>query len=96
MYGARPQRTIKTIIPQQKRYQSSIDTYAEDLVGKRVKVFWDDDGKWFNGKVAEYAFTTTMHLVSYDDGDHRYYDLNDKNAHSNERDDRNNNDAARK
>lgn len=45
--------------------QSSGD--SEDLVGKRVRVFWKDDGRWFTGKVVDYSLG--KHTILYDDGD---------------------------
>lgn len=40
---------------------------SEDFVGKRVRVFWKDDGRWFVGKVLDYSLG--KHTILYDDGD---------------------------
>eukprot|EP00752_Nemacystus_decipiens_P016520 g14766.t2 len=45
--------------------QSSAD--SEDFVGKRIRVFWKDDGRWFVGKVVDYSLG--KHTILYDDGD---------------------------
>lgn len=45
--------------------QSSAD--SEEFVGKRIRVFWKDDGRWFLGKVVDYSLG--KHTILYDDGD---------------------------
>lgn len=45
--------------------QSSAD--SEEIVGKRIRVFWKDDGRWFGGKVVDYSLG--KHTILYDDGD---------------------------
>jgi hypothetical protein len=40
----------------------------EDLVGKRVRIWWPLEKEWFDGRVTALG-TGTMHLVTYDDGD---------------------------
>lgn len=45
--------------------QSSGD--SEEYVGKRIRVFWKDDGRWFVGKVVD--FSLGKHTILYDDGD---------------------------
>mmetsp|Transcript_45288 Transcript_45288/g.145936 ORF Transcript_45288/g.145936 Transcript_45288/m.145936 type:complete len:238 (+) Transcript_45288:122-835(+) len=42
-----------------------------DLVGKRVRVYWPDDKKWYPGKVKAFDSVTLEHLVRYDDGEQR-------------------------
>jgi hypothetical protein len=39
----------------------------EEVVGKRVAVFWPVDDDWYNGTVASYATDTGMHTIKYDD-----------------------------
>lgn len=39
----------------------------EDLVGKRIKVFWTSDNNWYFGKVID--FSGGKHLIHYEDGD---------------------------
>lgn len=40
---------------------------SEELVGKRIKVFWSSDNNWYFGKVID--FSHGKHLVHYEDGD---------------------------
>lgn len=40
---------------------------SEELVGKRIKVFWTSDNNWYFGKVID--FSDGKHLVHYEDGD---------------------------
>ena len=42
-----------------------------DLVGKRVRVYWPDDKKWYSGQVKAFDSVTLEHLVRYDDGEER-------------------------
>mgnify|MGYP006135142143 CR=1 FL=1 len=43
--------------------------------GTRVTVYWEDDARWYDGAVAEYSTVDQEHLIRYDDGDQRYYNL---------------------
>lgn len=54
--------------------QSSTD--SEEFVGKRIRVFWKDDGRWFAGKVVDYALG--KHTILYDDGDKEKVVLKDE------------------
>ena len=47
------------------------------LVGRRIKVWWDGDQKWFAGRVQEFIATVGEFTVCYDDGDQRSEALND-------------------
>ena len=58
----------------------------EDLVGRRVEVFWHDDetpgagpndGEWFSGKIRKYDSEKDEHFVQYTDGDTHWYKLLD-------------------
>lgn len=42
---------------------------SEELVGKRLKVFWRDDNNWYYGRVVSFSGEDGKHLVHYDDGD---------------------------
>lgn len=42
---------------------------SEELVGKRVKVYWADDNEWYLGKVVDYSPVDDKHTVHYADGD---------------------------
>lgn len=41
----------------------------QELVGKRVRVFWPDDQEWFVGSVMEYSSLDGKHTIHYNDGD---------------------------
>ena len=45
----------------------------EDFVGSWVKIFWDGDGKWYEGIVTDYK--NSEHLVYYTDGDQKWHEL---------------------
>ena len=51
---------------------------GDALIGRRIKVYWEGDGKWFKGRVASYDPEDEVHTVVYDDGDQRYYTLFDE------------------
>ena len=40
----------------------------ESCIGKKIKVFWPDDGVYYRGKVLNYDSTTKKHEVEYNDG----------------------------
>lgn len=40
---------------------------SEGFVGKRIRLFWKDDGRWFVGTVVDYSLG--KHTILYDDGD---------------------------
>ena len=44
-------------------------------VGWQVGVWWDDDGRFYNGRVAAYDAAKGLHEVYYDDGTVEYVDL---------------------
>ena len=39
------------------------------LVGRRVRVWWEDDSAWFVGTVRAFDAVTQRHTIVYDDGD---------------------------
>jgi DNA mismatch repair protein MSH6 len=43
------------------------DGPKEEVVGKRVAVFWPADDEWYNGTVQSYEADTGLHAVLYDD-----------------------------
>ena len=51
----------------------------EELVNKRVRVYWEKEKKWFAGKIYKYCKYDQKHLIKYDDGDEKSYSLQDKN-----------------
>jgi hypothetical protein len=42
---------------------------GDDLVGKRVEVFWPDDVEWYGGKVIGFDNSSDKHCILYDDGE---------------------------
>lgn len=47
---------------------------ANEPVGKRVKIFWPDEKRWFTGRVTASNSKGQQH-VSYDDGDKEWISL---------------------
>jgi hypothetical protein len=39
------------------------------MIGKKVKVLWPVDGKWYQGTVCAYEASTKQHRLRYEDGD---------------------------
>jgi hypothetical protein len=48
---------------------------GRQLVGTRVRVWWEEEETWFSGSVDYYNEARGKHRVRYDDGDRRTYDL---------------------
>ena len=52
-----------------------------DLVGRRIRVFWPAEGRWFSGYVTQYRSdppslsSSKHHFITYDDGDKDWVDL---------------------
>ena len=47
----------------------------EALIGQRVRVWWEGNGRWYSGVIHRYNATTGQHQVLYDDADKRWYVL---------------------
>ena len=45
--------------------------------GQRVRVYWEEECKWFEGTVRDFEEFTRYHLIVYDDGDQRHENLED-------------------
>ncbi|KAM7277513.1 hypothetical protein ACFE04_019379 [Oxalis oulophora] len=43
-------------------------SYSEDVVGKRIKVYWPLDKAWYEGVVKSFDKESSKHLILYDDG----------------------------
>ncbi|GKG06371.1 phospholipase-like protein, partial [Tanacetum coccineum] len=43
--------------------------YGENLVGKRIKVWWPADKKYYEGVVESFDCSKKKHKVLYDDGE---------------------------
>ena len=50
---------------------------ANALVGRRIRVWWEGDRKWFRGRIQSYNALWQTHLVLYDDNDRRSYRLHE-------------------
>ncbi|CAN6166912.1 unnamed protein product [Urochloa humidicola] len=48
---------------------------AEEVVGRRLRVFWPLDDAWYEGRVEAYDASSRRHRVKYDDGDEEQVDL---------------------
>ena len=48
-----------------------------ELVGKRVRVYWDGDDEWFEGRATFFDRGTKRLRVAYDDNDVFYYTKDD-------------------
>ena len=55
--------------PGRPRKASAATPSGEDLVGRRVKCWWDVERCWFFGALESYDPETNEHLVRYQDGD---------------------------
>ena len=55
--------------PRRPRKASAATPSGEDLVGRRVKCWWDVERCWFFGALESYDPETNEHLVRYQDGD---------------------------
>lgn len=53
---------------------------GQDLVGKRIEVWWDGEAEWFGGVIAKYSCKTKKHTVEYDDGEVIVEDLTKSNV----------------
>ena len=51
--------------------------FARELMRRRVRVWWEEEGKWYAGVVREFDRVMERHAVLYDDGDVRRYDFTD-------------------
>lgn len=59
---ARPRRAAGI-----RRYESL--RYDNDIVKRRVRVFWESERKWFSGVIKIFDPVEDTHTVMYDDGD---------------------------
>jgi len=47
----------------------------QEAVGRRLRVYWPDEGDWFFGEVVGYDAEAGLHTVHYDDGDVEHLSL---------------------
>jgi hypothetical protein len=48
---------------------TSDPAYGQEVVGKRVEVYWPKDKKFYGGTITAFAARGGIHTVTYDDGD---------------------------
>ncbi|KAL2345471.1 hypothetical protein Fmac_006756 [Flemingia macrophylla] len=49
--------------------------YGQEIVGRRIKVYWPLDNAWYEGSVKSFDALTSKHLVRYDDDEEESLDL---------------------
>ena len=49
--------------------------YYNNVLGRRVRVWWELEDAWFNGVIRDYSATSEEHLIVYEDGEQRHYKL---------------------
>ncbi|KAL1312736.1 hypothetical protein HN51_039337 [Arachis hypogaea] len=54
---------------------ASSPLYSDDVIGKRIKVYWPLDKAWYEGTVKSFDNATSKHLVLYDDDEEESLDL---------------------
>nr|XP_023894914.1 DNA mismatch repair protein MSH6 [Quercus suber] len=50
-------------------------SYGDDVVGKRIRVFWPLDKAWYEGTVKSFDKVANKHLVQYEDEEEELLDL---------------------
>ncbi|KAG5086935.1 hypothetical protein JHK82_054332 [Glycine max] len=54
---------------------ASPSLYFQELIGRRIKVYWPLDKAWYEGSVKSFDSLTSKHVVCYDDGEEESLDL---------------------
>ena len=54
--------------------------YGDEVLKRRVKIWWQGDGCWFSGIVKQ-VNAVGEHFVKYDDGDVKWHNLGHEDAH---------------
>ncbi|GJY12685.1 phospholipase-like protein [Tanacetum coccineum] len=73
-----PSKSVTTVNGKRKRQIQSVE-HGEDLVGRRIKVWWPKDNTYYEGTVKSFDTCKKKHKVWYDDGDKESIDLNKQN-----------------
>ncbi|KAF8387740.1 hypothetical protein HHK36_026394 [Tetracentron sinense] len=74
--GPSPNRFSPTPSPDSvKTLDSAKRLYGEEVVGKRVRVYWPLDKSWYEGLVKSFDKLSGNHLVQYDDAEEENLDL---------------------
>ncbi|KAK2649644.1 hypothetical protein Ddye_017133 [Dipteronia dyeriana] len=50
-------------------------SYGEEVLGKRIRVYWPLDKVWYDGRVISFDKENNKHLVEYEDGEEELLDL---------------------
>lgn len=70
----------RRVLPRRQRctvQSERVHSHGTDLIGRRVRVWWEDDKRYYSGTVREWNAVSDRHIVVYDDGDQRPEALND-------------------
>lgn len=52
------------------------------MIGKKVRVFWPVDERWYTGTVQKYDSSSGEHLLEYQDGDNEWVKIGENNTNS--------------
>ncbi|XP_076896229.1 DNA mismatch repair protein MSH6-like isoform X1 [Bidens hawaiensis] len=58
-----------------KSPSTSTPTYGDEVVNRRIRVYWPLDKSWYEGCVKSFDKSTGKHLVQYDDSEEELLDL---------------------
>lgn len=56
-------------LPTGKEALSGRPKYGEEIVGRRVCIYWEQEGQFFAGEVSNFHSRRGQHKIDYDDGD---------------------------
>jgi hypothetical protein len=63
-----PFREKKAPIPRREK-REILSSAGQDVVGRRIKVWWPDDRAWYSGTVTKFVRRSRKHVIEYDDGE---------------------------
>ncbi|KAJ0987201.1 hypothetical protein J5N97_005557 [Dioscorea zingiberensis] len=77
---SKPKKPLLVIPPSpasNPRTPSSVGSksYKEEVIGRRIRVFWPLDKAWYEGSVRSYDEVSGKHTVQYDDAEEEILDL---------------------
>ncbi|KAK7396957.1 hypothetical protein VNO78_18120 [Psophocarpus tetragonolobus] len=58
---------------------ASPSLYGQEVVGRRIKVYWPLDDAWYEGSVKSFDSLSSKHVICYDDGEEESLDLSKEN-----------------
>lgn len=56
----------------------SVDDDPKEILYHRIRIFWPLDNEWYSGRILRYHPPTQEHFIRFDDGDERWYNLDDR------------------